>query len=150
MASRPRCRSSGPPDPDLFPQEMEPIVNALVVDDSRATRTVLRKRLEALGFTVTEACHGLEALELMQAGAHVDIALVDWNMPEMDGLDLVKAMRADRRLTEVPVMMITAESDPTNMVRALMAGADEYAMKPLDAEALADKLAVMGVLSSVS
>jgi two-component system chemotaxis response regulator CheY len=121
-------------------------MQALVVDDSRATRAFLRKRLEHLGFGVVEAGDGTEALDRLEEDQAFDLALVDWNMPQMDGLDLVKAMRADRRFTEVPVMMITAESDPANMVRALMAGADEYAMKPIDAEALKDKLSLMGVL----
>jgi two-component system chemotaxis response regulator CheY len=121
-------------------------MHALVVDDSRATRAFLRKRLETLGFGVTEAGDGTEALDQLESTGPVDIALVDWNMPLMDGLDLVKAMRADRRYTEVPVMMITAESDPANMVRALMAGADEYAMKPIDNDGLVAKLTLLGVM----
>ena len=122
-------------------------MNALVVDDSRATRAVLRKHLEAIGFTVAEAGHGGEALQQLDGTVAFDLALVDWNMPEMDGLELVRAIRADRRQAALPVMMITAESDPANMVRALMAGADEYAMKPLDRQSLTGKLALMGVIA---
>jgi two-component system chemotaxis response regulator CheY len=119
---------------------------ALVVDDSRATRSMLRKMLAQLGFDVVEAGHGVEALERLSTLDHVDFALVDWNMPEMDGLELVRALRAERRHAELPVMMVTAESDATQMARALMAGADEYALKPLDLESLETKLNLLGVL----
>lgn len=120
---------------------------ALVVDDSRATRTLLRTMLAKLGFDVVEAGHGVEALErLGSLDDPVSFALVDWNMPEMDGLELVKSLRSERRFAELPVMMVTAESDATQMARALMAGADEYALKPIDLEALEAKLRLLGVL----
>ncbi|HEX7097051.1 MAG TPA: response regulator [Acidimicrobiales bacterium] len=120
---------------------------ALVVDDSRATRTMLRGMLTKLGFDVVEASHGVEALErLGTLDTSVDFALVDWNMPEMDGLELVRSLRAERRYAELPVMMVTAESDATQMARALMAGADEYALKPIDLEGLETKLRLLGVL----
>ncbi len=124
---------------------------ALVVDDSRAVRTTLRRMLNNVGFDVLEAGHGLEALDrLRQSEAAPDLALIDWNMPEMDGLDLVKSLRKERRWAELPVMMVTAETDSQQMVRALMAGADEYAMKPLDQDALVEKLALLGILPSAS
>src|SRR5690606_20872646 len=119
---------------------------ALVVDDSRATRTMLRKMLSTLGFAVAEAGHGVEALERLSTSSDVDFALVDWNMPEMDGLELVRAIRSERRFAELPVMMVTAETDATQMARALMAGADEYALKPLDLQSLETKLRMLGVL----
>lgn len=120
---------------------------ALVVDDSRATRTMLRGMLTKLGFEVVEAGHGVEALQRLESlDEAVSFALVDWNMPEMDGLELVKSLRAERRYAELPVMMVTAESDATQMARALMAGADEYALKPIDIEALETKLRLLGVL----
>src|SRR5690606_16651028 len=96
---------------------------ALVVDDSRATRTMLRGMLSKLGFDVVEAGHGVEALQRLETlEDEVSFALVDWNMPEMDGLELVKSLRSERRYAELPVMMVTAESDATQMARALMAG----------------------------
>jgi len=120
---------------------------ALVVDDSRATRTMLRGMLSKLGFDVVEAGHGVEALQRLETlEDEVSFALVDWNMPEMDGLELVKSLRSERRYAELPVMMVTAESDATQMARALMAGADEYALKPIDLEALETKLRLLGVL----
>jgi two-component system chemotaxis response regulator CheY len=124
-------------------------VIALIVDDSRATRSMLRSMLTNLGFEVLEAGHGLEALERLHASAEVDFALVDWNMPEMDGLEFVRSLRSERRFSGLPVMMVTAESDVTQMARALMAGADEYALKPLDHESLAAKLRLLGVLQEV-
>ena len=124
---------------------------ALVVDDSRAVRSTLRRTLNKLGFDVLEAAHGRDALEVLGASEVVpDVALVDWNMPEMDGLDLVKALRQERRYAELPVMMVTAETDPSQIARALMAGADEYAMKPLDEESLVEKLALLGLAPDAS
>jgi two-component system chemotaxis response regulator CheY len=121
-------------------------VIALVVDDSRATRAMLRTMLSNLGFEVLEAGHGIEALERLQQGSDVDFALVDWNMPEMDGLELVRSIRAERRFAALPVMMVTAETDMNQMARALMAGADEYALKPLDQDSLVTKLRMLGLL----
>jgi two-component system chemotaxis response regulator CheY len=120
---------------------------ALVVDDSRATRTMLRSMLADLGFDVIEAGHGVEALERLDGHRAVDFALVDWNMPQMDGLELVRSIRSERRFAELPVMMVTAETDMTQMARALMAGADEYALKPLDQESLVAKLRLLGILT---
>jgi len=124
---------------------------ALVVDDSRAVRSTLRRMLNNNGFDVLEAGHGVEALERLHAEPSVpDLALVDWNMPEMDGLDLVRSLRQERRFAELPVMMVTAETDPSQIARALMAGADEYAMKPLDEESLVEKLALLGLAPAAS
>lgn len=124
---------------------------ALVVDDSRAVRSTLRRMLNKVGFDVVEAGDGLEALDrLHDDDLSPDLALVDWNMPQMDGLDLVKSLRKDRRYAELPVMMVTAETDSQQMVRALMAGADEYAMKPLDQDALVEKLALLGLVPAAS
>jgi two-component system chemotaxis response regulator CheY len=121
-------------------------VLALVVDDSRATRAMLRTMLSNLGFDVLEAGHGVEALERLHQASAVDFALVDWNMPQMDGLELVRSIRAERRFAGLPVMMVTAETDMGQMARALMAGADEYALKPLDQDALVTKLRMLGLL----
>lgn len=120
-------------------------MKALIVDDSRATRTMLRRMLDELGFEVAEAADGRQALDLLEAEGGVDLALVDWNMPEMDGLEFVKALRAERSFAEVTVMMVSAESDMKNVARALMVGADEYAIKPVTIDMLTDKLQLLGV-----
>ncbi len=120
-------------------------MRALIVDDSRAMRTLLRNIMRELGFEVTEAANGLEGLDRLQEDPHVDVALVDWNMPVMDGLEFVKAMRRHRQLAEIKVMMVTAENDMAKMARALMVGADEYAMKPLTRDAIIGKLGLLGL-----
>ncbi|MCU1346131.1 MAG: response regulator containing a CheY-like receiver domain and a domain [Acidimicrobiia bacterium] len=120
-------------------------MRALIVDDSRAMRTLLRNIMRELGFEVVEAANGLEGLDRLQEDPHVDVALVDWNMPVMDGLEFVKAMRRHRQLAEIKVMMVTAENDMAKMARALMVGADEYAMKPLTRDAIIEKLELLGL-----
>jgi two-component system chemotaxis response regulator CheY len=76
----------------------------------------------------------------------LSVILVDWNMPEMNGLDFVKTIRADPRYSEVPLMMVTTETEIEQMYRALEAGANEYVMKPFTDEVIADKLRLLGVL----
>ena len=120
-------------------------MNALIVDDSRAMRLVLRQMLASLGFEVAEARHGREALTYLQMNPTTPVALVDWNMPEMNGLELVLAIRADAELAGVKVMMVTTETEMAHMQRALEAGADEYVMKPFSLEIIADKLRLLGL-----
>jgi two-component system chemotaxis response regulator CheY len=119
-------------------------MRALVVDDSRAMRTLLTKILEGLGADVEQADDGLAALAALRANPAPDVALVDWNMPNMDGLELVKALRKDP-VRPKALMMVTSESQHDQMVRALLAGADEYLIKPFTADAVTEKLALLGV-----
>jgi two-component system chemotaxis response regulator CheY len=122
-------------------------VRAIVVDDSRAMRTILRKMLTDIGFDeVLEAEHGLAALDkLGTAGDPPALALVDWNMPEMNGLELIEAMRSERRYDRTRLMMVTSETNPRHVYDALKAGVDEYAMKPITREVIEDKLGLMGL-----
>lgn len=124
------------------------MTRALVVDDSRAVRMILGRILGELGYEVVAAGDGAEALALVDAGEHVDVALVDWNMPNMDGLELVKQLR-DRDLPDLRVMMVTSETDLGRLVLAIEAGADEYAMKPFDAEVIREKLDLLGLEEGV-
>jgi two-component system chemotaxis response regulator CheY len=120
---------------------------ALVVDDSRAVRMVLSRTLRELGFEVLQAADGREALELMsRERPAVDLALVDWNMPEMNGLELVRRLRAEPRYEAVRLMMVTTETEMEQIVLALEAGANEYMMKPFTREAVEDKLRLLGVI----
>lgn len=119
-------------------------MRALVVDDSRAMRALLTKILEGLGAEVEQADDGLAALAALRAHPAPDVALVDWNMPNMDGLELVRALRKDP-VRPKAVMMVTSESQHDQMVRALLAGADEYLIKPFTADAVTEKLALLGV-----
>src|SRR5947208_3388112 len=101
-------------------------MRALIIDDSRTIRSILRGILQQAGFDVTEACNGREGLErLDQLGAPA-VAVVDWNMPEMDGLAFVSAVRAEPRYAALRLMMVTTENELARLNGALDAGADEY------------------------
>jgi len=121
-------------------------VKALVIDDSKAMRSILGRMLQGLGFEVLEASNGREALERLQAQGSVDLALVDWNMPEMNGLDFIRTVRSKQSYDGVLLMMVTTETEISQMVTALEAGANEYVMKPFTKEIIADKLRLMGLL----
>lgn len=121
------------------------IVRALVVDDSTAMRTILARMLRELGLEVAEARDGREALRYIAEHGPADVMLVDWNMPEMNGLDLVRAVRQDLKQRQVLMMMVTTETETAQMVKALAAGANEYLMKPFTKEALLEKLDLLGV-----
>jgi two-component system, chemotaxis family, chemotaxis protein CheY len=123
-------------------------MKALVVDDSRAIRVILAKMLRDLGYEVSEARHGREALLHLQSHTDTALALVDWNMPEMNGLELVQAVRAEPALAEVRLMMVTTEIEMSQMVRALEAGAHEYVMKPFTKAVIEDKLRMLGLPTS--
>jgi two-component system, chemotaxis family, chemotaxis protein CheY len=120
---------------------------AMIVDDSRAMRMILRRALGELGYAACEAGDGQEALALLaQEGAHVSLMLVDWNMPVMCGLDLVKAVRADSRFSALPLVMVTTETEIDHISQAIDAGANEYVMKPFTKEVLEDKLRSMNLI----
>jgi two-component system, chemotaxis family, chemotaxis protein CheY len=122
-------------------------MRAMVVDDSRATRAILRRILEQLDFEVTEAADGQQGLQAWQADPTIELALVDWNMPVMNGLELVRAIRAQETSGRVVIVMVTTEGDTDHILTALDAGADEYAMKPFTAAVIAEKLELLGVRS---
>jgi len=123
------------------------MAKALVVDDSRAIRTILSKTLKGYGFEVCQAGNGREALETLEREfPDVSLVLADWNMPEMNGLEFVKKMRTDARFASVLVMMVTTETNLEQMIVALEAGANEYVMKPFTGEVIADKLRLIGAL----
>lgn len=122
------------------------MARALIVDDSRAMRTMLKNIMTELGFEVFEAGNGREGLERLEQCPGVEVTLVDWNMPEMDGLEFIKAVRRDARYKGLPVLMVTTETETDQMLRALTAGADEYLMKPFQKEGLVDKLRLVGVV----
>lgn len=120
-------------------------MRALIVDDSRMVRMVLGKMLGEMGFDVLEACDGQEAIDRLYHGEHVDIMLVDWNMPVMNGYELVCAVRANVLLGDIRIMMVTTETSMEHVQKALAAGANEYLMKPFTKELLQEKLALMGI-----
>ena len=120
-------------------------MRVLIVDDSRTIRSILRKSLLALGFEVLEACHGLEGLEVLEKSGPFSLVLVDWTMPEMDGLEFVHAVRGRSEYDNVKLMMVTAETDMDRVVAALEQGADEYLMKPFGHDMIAQKLDLLGL-----
>ena len=121
-------------------------MRALVIDDSRAMRRIVTGILEGLGYEVRDAGNGREGLDVLDEGWLPDLATVDWNMPVMDGLQFVSAVRSNPAWRSLTLMMVTSESEHTQIVRALAAGAHEYVIKPFTADAIRDKLALLGLL----
>jgi len=124
-------------------------MRALIVDDSRFVRMTLRGMLEQRGIECAEAADGQAGLDQIhaqpQAAASFELALVDWNMPVMDGLEMLKQIRAEG-FSEMKVMMESTEAENDFITRAHDEGADEYLMKPFDDEALSEKLAMLGLV----
>lgn len=119
---------------------------ALVVDDSGAVRMILAKTLRELGFEVCEAANGREALGVIAAEKKaIRLVLADWNMPEINGLDLLKQVRRDPDLSSLVVVMVTTETELDQISAALAAGANEYVMKPFTKDVLIEKLELVGV-----
>lgn len=123
-------------------------IHALIIDDSRAMRAILRRILENLGFRTSEACHGLDGLEKLNQHHDIDIALVDWNMPEMNGYEFVRAVRANDANQKMWLMMVTTETEMSRVVKALAAGANEYVMKPFTDDVIVEKLKLLGLVSN--
>lgn len=120
---------------------------AMVIDDSRAIRMILAKTLSELGYEVCQAANGREALRALNASAEpVKLILVDWNMPEMNGLDFIKQVRSEERYRDVKLMMVTTETQVEQIMAAIEAGANEYVMKPFTREIIEDKLRLLGEL----
>jgi two-component system chemotaxis response regulator CheY len=109
-------------------------------------RMLLQRILRGAGFETVEASDGLEALAALESGPLPDVALVDWNMPNCDGLEFIKRVRKQREYRSMSLLMVTTEAEHSQVVRALAAGAHEYLIKPFPAEGLLDKLSLLGLL----
>jgi two-component system chemotaxis response regulator CheY len=120
-------------------------MKAIVVDDSRATRAILKRALTQEGFEVVEAGDGRQALEQLEKTGPLELALVDWNMPVMNGYDLICEVRAKSALDRMAIMMVTTETEASQVQRALDAGANEYVMKPFTEDVLREKLLLLGL-----
>ena len=118
---------------------------ALLVDDSKMIRMLLGDIMHAFGFETLEAEDGRAALEVLEAEGFVDVVLLDWNMPRMDGYELLRVLRGDARYSALKIMMVTTESEMAQIARALDAGADEYIMKPFNDEIIHSKLELLGL-----
>lgn len=123
-------------------------MKALVVDDSRAIRGILSKVLTRAGFTVMQAADGLQALTALEGDAKdISLMCVDFNMPNMNGIELVRSMRAMPSFAQTAAIMITTENHLSFMQEAFAAGVNEYVVKPFTAEMIIDKLRLVGVLT---
>ena len=121
-------------------------MKAIVIDDSRAMRGILKRILTGMQFELTEACDGHDALtRLTEPGAAFpDLAMVDWNMPNLNGFEFVKAVRKLPRFASMKIVMVTTEVEMNQMAAALDAGANEYVMKPFTEESMREKLTLLG------
>ena len=122
-------------------------MRALIVDDSSFIREYLRHLLDRMGIVCEAAVDGSEALTVLAAAQAFDLMLLDVNMPVMNGLECVKALRAARLGPQMKVMMVTTEADNSSITTALDNGADEFLMKPFTPESLREKLLMMGLVA---
>lgn len=122
----------------------------LLIEDSQAMRMLLGSQVRALGFEVAEAGNGREALAVLDRTSDIDLALVDWNMPVMNGLEFIRAVRSDAGRAALRILVVTSETELAQMQLALDAGADEYLMKPFTHELLGSKLEMLGMLRGAS
>ena len=120
-------------------------MRALIVDDSSFIRDYLRHLLQRMGVVCEEAVDGSDALSVLAAAEKFDLMLLDVNMPRMNGLECVKALREARLAEQMKVMMVTTEADNALISRALDNGADEFLMKPFTQESLREKMALLGL-----
>ncbi|MFT5523727.1 MAG: two-component system chemotaxis response regulator CheY [Pirellulaceae bacterium] len=121
-------------------------MKSLIIDDSRAMRKILSRAMISLGFDVIEAADGREGFENFVEQFHdIEVVLVDWNMPVMNGLEFVKAVRSESKYSSNKIVMVTTETEPARMATALMAGVDEFVMKPFTTDILVEKLKLIGV-----
>ncbi len=119
---------------------MKKDIKILVVDDFSTMRRIIKNLLRDLGFTnVDEADDGKTALPILKQ-RHIDFLITDWNMPEMTGIDLLKAVRADPALASIPVLMVTAEAKREQIIAAAQAGVNGYVVKPFTAAVLKEKI----------
>ena len=123
-------------------------MQALIVDDSKTIRLILRKYLGKIGFDVVEATDGLDGMARLLDMSQADLVLVDWNMPNMSGVDFVRAARAIRQYDNLPLVMVTTNTEVNHIAVALQAGANEYIMKPFTQDVIREKLALLGLLKT--
>jgi two-component system chemotaxis response regulator CheY len=119
----------------------EGIMKILTIDDSRTIRRIIKGIIETLGYEPLEADCGASAMKLLgEDGEGVALILLDWNMPGMNGLEVLQAIKSDEGLKDIPVMMVTTEAEKANIVQAIQSGASNYLTKPFAQEDLAAKI----------
>jgi two-component system chemotaxis response regulator CheY len=116
----------------------------LVVDDSSTMRRIIKNTLSRLGYEdVLEGEDGLQGWTVLNENPDVGMLITDWNMPEMNGLELVKKVRADARFSDLPIIMVTTEGGKAEVITALKAGVNNYIVKPFTPQVLKEKLAAV-------
>lgn len=116
----------------------------LVVDDSSTMRRIIKNTLQRLGYEdIFEAENGVEAWDILDKNSDMGVLITDWNMPEMNGLELVKKTRADSRFSDIPIIMITTEGGKVEVITAIKAGVNNYIVKPFTPQVLKEKLEVV-------
>lgn len=120
-------------------------MESLIIDDSRAMRLILTRILRELGIGTRDAANGKEGLAHLESGWQPELILVDWNMPEMSGIEFVAAVRKPPFESTAKLVMVTTETELPQVIRALEAGADEYVMKPFTKESIFEKLHLLGL-----
>ena len=123
-------------------------MRALIVDDSKAMRSIVGRIVREIGFETFEAANGIEGLSQLKQHGEVDLILVDWNMPEMNGIEFLHAVRAQPGSSAFKMLMVTTASDIAHINTALEAGANEYLMKPFTKDAVVSKLQMLGILEA--
>ncbi len=121
-------------------------MRVLIIDDSRAMRSIISRIMRDCGFETADAADGQQALDVART-SHFDFAMVDWNMPVMNGLEFVRAARADASLADLRLIMCTTENEVNSMALALEAGANEYITKPFTKEVVLSKLELLGLVA---
>ncbi len=120
-------------------------MRALVIDDDPSIVRMMSHMLKSLGYEVSQACNGLEGLEQLTKLGVPDVVLVDWNMPEMNGLEFVKAVRSKSVYDDLPLIMVTTELEMPQLALTYEAGVNEYIMKPFELVMIQEKLQMVGV-----
>jgi two-component system chemotaxis response regulator CheY len=116
-------------------------MKVLVVDDSATMRKIAAQMVKKLGYNpVVEAGDGREALQVLEQNADVGLVLTDWNMPNMNGLELVQAIRADDAMSELPIIMVTTRNMKSDIMGAMKAGVNNYLTKPFDPPTMKEKI----------
>ena len=119
----------------------------LIVDDSKTMRSILSSFARQHGFETVDAEDGIAACEVLENDTNFDAILIDWDMPRMTGIELLKIIRANPTLDSIKAMMVTAQSNYDCVTEAIMAGADDYLMKPLNEDMFVDKIRLLGLLA---
>ncbi len=123
-------------------------MKVLIVDDSGPVRKIMKRMFREMGHETIEAADGKEALAQLQAGSGIGLIMLDWNMPNMDGMQLLEALESEGTSIQKPiVVLVSTENQMEKILHAISKGASEYIMKPFTREILEEKLAILGIKS---